>query len=595
MEDITLKKKIIAIILVLFSVFSFSGCSLMSLNASRYTDEVLARVGDETITRNEVSTLYTTYYNAYSAYSSSIDNETIMNTVWSQLINQKIVLNEARKKILLSNEDKNEIWQEVFDSIDDEIEDLMVSEGYKEEKDEEDETEKSGYGYEKTKYIVVDYNPATFDYKENVVIVNVYQAPTEGNELVCFNKFISTVVDAARSNGRNTDKDVAFREYLDRLYKTYEDSKLVEKYEDYLKTTISVSDQEIIDEYNKILNQNLQLYADVDNFDVDMKNTSYSGLVLYAKNSTYFRVQHILIPFSEEQTEELSGLTGADANLDYVYREPYIAKRNELAEKLLVTAYKDLDGTNHESETGFDGYFDVVEGEFVSGAEATLLTTLADGTKKVTVETIEALVEQIMTNGSLSDNDKLAYFNQLMFIYGQDPGMQGTTTLAGHAGYILPDPESEDFEDFAFQTEFKDAAKQAMQNYNTGYTGNGYEVAVSDNGVHIIVFAGVVGVNSVKGGKYFAGSNGSYLVEASANNQAITLNNINSTLKATYVGGYTPKDYARQTIYDYLFEAILAEKASAISDEHVAMLKAKYERKEGSIVMLKSTYEEIFS
>ena len=248
-----MKKKIIAIILVLFSVFSFSGCSLMSLNASRYTDEVLARVGDETITRNEVSTLYTTYYNAYSAYSSSIDNETILNTVWSQLINQKIVLNEARKKILLSNEDKNEIWQEVFDSIDDEIEDLMVSEGYKEEKDEEDETEKSGYGYEKTKYIVVDYNPATFDYKENVVIVNVYQAPTEGNELVCFNKFISTVVDAARSNGRNTDKDVAFREYLDRLYKTYEDSKLVEKYEDYLKTTISVSDQEIIDEYNLLL------------------------------------------------------------------------------------------------------------------------------------------------------------------------------------------------------------------------------------------------------------------------------------------------------------------------------------------------------
>lgn len=586
-----MKKKFIAIILVVFMCITFSGCSLVSLNATRYSDEVVCKVGDETITRNEISSLFNTYYSYYSQYQQNVDTDTILDLVYNQLINQKVMLNEAKKIILLSNEDKNEIWQDVFDSIDDSIDEILIEDGLMDE--EEDEEEQTEYGYTKTDINKVDYNKDTFDFKYNVVINNVYNRPTEGDRLTAFNKFLSQIVATAKANGKSTDSEVAFKDYLNKLYKNYEDSMYVTKYEEYLKANLNITDSEILEKYNNLLNIQKQKYADEDLFVNSLNKSSIDELVLFAPQASFFTVKHILIKFTDEQTKILSEFAGSDTNLDYVYSEPYEDKKEEFADKLLVKNMRDIEtGKVTTSETGFDKYYDVINKKFVSGGDATYLEDI-NGEKKVTAKTIENLVKDIMTDTSLTDSEKIAYFDLLMFIYGEDPGMRTEEMLKGKSGYIIPDPDSEEYRKMSFQAEFKTASKIAREKYLAGgYDAKGYEVALTTNGVHIIIFTGMIGNVEDKGYYYKSSDNKYYLVEKSAKGEAVTIDD----LKTTNIAGYSSKtEKPLMSVYDYIYETLLAEKSSEIVNNYVSNTKASYEREKGMIKKYKKTYKQIFS
>lgn len=586
-----MKKKFIAIILVVFMCITFSGCSLVSLNATRYSDEVVCKVGDETITRNEISSLFNTYYSYYSQYQQNVDTDTILDLVYNQLINQKVMLNEAKKIILLSNEDKNEIWQDVFDSIDDSIDEILIEDGLMDE--EEDEEEQIEYGYTNTDINKVDYNKDTFDFKYNVVINNVYNRPTEGDRLTAFNKFLSQIVATAKANGKSTDSEVAFKDYLNKLYKNYEDSMYVTKYEEYLKANLNITDSEILEKYNNLLNIQKQKYADEDLFVNSLNKSSIDELVLFAPQASFFTVKHILIKFTDEQTKILSEFAGSDTNLDYVYSEPYEDKKEEFADKLLVKNMRDIEtGKVTTSETGFDKYYDVINKKFVSGGDATYLEDI-NGEKKVTAKTIENLVKDIMTDTSLTDSEKIAYFDLLMFIYGEDPGMRTEEMLKGESGYIIPDPDSEEYRKMSFQAEFKTASKIAREKYLAGgYDAKGYEVALTTNGVHIIIFTGMIGNVEDKGYYYKSSDNKYYLVEKSAKGEAVTIDD----LKTTNIAGYSSKtEKPLMSVYDYIYETLLAEKSSEIVNNYVSNTKASYEREKGMIKKYKKTYKQIFS
>ena len=588
MEEITLKKRLFTLILILLTGVMFAGCSLTSINATRYSDEVMVKVGDETVTRRELSSLFNSYYNQYG---SSTDSDTIFDVALSQLINQKVLINEAKKVVLLSNEDKNAIWQQVFDAINQEIDSIMLEEGYIDDI-EDDEEETTGYGYVRTEQTQVSYDKDTFDYKTDVVINSEFEKPTEGNRLTCFNKLLSQLVATAKSNGKNTNTDVVFAEYVNTLYTSYENAKYAEKYEDYLKAGVSVSGEEVIAEYNKLLNTQLQKYADSDVFNNALNNSTVSDLILYATEAKYFTVKHILISFTDEQTEELQGMTGYNTSLDIVYNEPYENKKAEFASNLMITTYTDLNtGEVFESEEGFDRYYDVVNKKYVTGDEATLLVLVGEK-KVVTVDTIKNLVKNIMTDATLTNNQKLSYFDQLMFIYGQDPGMQTDDMMAGKAGYIIPDPDSDEFEDMSFQAEFKLAAKDAREEYLAahGYTGDGYKIAYTANGVHIIVFTGMIGNIGTDGYYYESTNGGYYLVQASSANQTVTADD----LKATTIGGFSGVEGAKvQSVYDYIYESLLASKQSEALSNFVANTRANYENNK-DIVKYKSTYKEAF-
>jgi len=587
-EEITLKKRLFTLILILLTGVMFAGCSLTSINATRYSDEVMVKVGDETVTRRELSSLFNSYYNQYG---SSTDSDTIFDVALSQLINQKVLINEAKKVVLLSNEDKNAIWQQVFDAINQEIDSIMLEEGYIDDI-EDDEEETTGYGYVRTEQTQVSYDKDTFDYKTDVVINSEFEKPTEGNRLTCFNKLLSQLVATAKSNGKNTNTDVVFAEYVNTLYTSYENAKYAEKYEDYLKAGVSVSGEEVIAEYNKLLNTQLQKYADSDVFNNALNNSTVSDLILYATEAKYFTVKHILISFTDEQTEELQGMTGYNTSLDIVYNEPYENKKAEFASNLMITTYTDLNtGEVFESEEGFDRYYDVVNKKYVTGDEATLLVLVGEK-KVVTVDTIKNLVKNIMTDATLTNNQKLSYFDQLMFIYGQDPGMQTDDMMAGKAGYIIPDPDSDEFEDMSFQAEFKLAAKDAREEYLAahGYTGDGYKIAYTANGVHIIVFTGMIGNIGTDGYYYESTNGGYYLVQASSANQTVTADD----LKATTIGGFSGVEGAKvQSVYDYIYESLLASKQSEALSNFVANTRANYENNK-DIVKYKSTYKEAF-
>jgi len=588
-EEITLKKRLFTLVLILFMGIMFAGCSLTSLNATRYSEEVMVKVGDETVTRREISSLFNSYYNQYG---SSTDTDTIFDVVVSQLINQKVLINEAKKVVLLSNEDKNEIWQQVFDAVNEEIDSIMVEEGYMDDA-ESDSGETTGYGYVRTESARVSYDKDTFDYKTDVAINSEFVKPTEGDRLTCFNKLLSKLVETAKANGKNADKDAAFAEYLDNLYNSYENAMYADKFEEYIKAGVSVSDAEVIAEYNKLLNTQLQKYADNDVFNNELNNSTIDGLVLYVPEATYFTVKHILISFTDEQTKELQEMTGYNTSLDIVYNEPYQNKKTELATNLIVTKYRDLTtGEEFENEEGFDKYYDVVNNRYVTGDDATLLVLVGEK-KVVTVDTIKGLVKNIMTDGTLTNDQKLSYFDQLMFIYGQDPGMQSDDMMAGKAGYIIPNPDSDNFEKMSFQAEFKIAAKDAREEYLTahGYTGDGYKVAITANGVHIVVFTGVIG-NSGTDGYYYESTSGDYyLVQASSTGANVTIDD----LKATTIGGFRGVEGAKvQSVYDYIYESLLADKQSEELSKFVSNTRANYEVNK-LIVKYKSTYKEVFS
>ena len=113
-----MKKKIIALIICLCMCFStFAGCSLLTNNTAYSDNSVIAKIGNVNITYSELLEKY----NTYSQYFAYYDEDVVMKVIYDELYLSKIQELEAEKVVVLTQEDEDEIWEDVFEAVISEI------------------------------------------------------------------------------------------------------------------------------------------------------------------------------------------------------------------------------------------------------------------------------------------------------------------------------------------------------------------------------------------------------------------------------------------------------------------------------------------
>lgn len=207
-----------------------------------------------------------------------------------------------------------------------------------------------------------------------------------------------------------------------------------------IESRVSVSDEEIVEKYNKLFAQQVGDFKNIDKYDTAVSD---GDMILYRPNGNYVYVKHILIPFSEEQKAYLKSYKEISTE------EEYIAERNREVNN--IVAYEHVGGED-------------------------------DKTRPLTVDQIWSEVKATMSRVSASAYDAERAFDDLIYKYNTDPGI-----FEKESGYAVKYKLDED-EDETYMVEFAEAARAFRdENYNVGEIYNEY--VVTDYGVHIMYYA----------------------------------------------------------------------------------------------------------
>ena len=545
--------------MMILSVFTFSGCNLMHDNNKRVNAEIVAKVGDETITRNDVITWFNYYYYSSGLYYQYSEEEVYELTL-NNLIKFKLIINEAKHndEIVLSISDQNHIWEQVFDYLDqtidgyeDEIRDRFGAE--KAEREEEKEEEK-----EPVKF-VDEYKrkEVTFsiDYDQNdTVLNNEYKVPTAQENYyryLAYQKYLKEITKSANMySSKEISSEEAWAEEINRYYKYYEDRLYVQKYNDYCLKDLDVTQDSIVSAYVNDLNAQIQKFGIYGNFLETLTNSSNEDLVLYYEEGNTFAVQQIVLGFNDMISTTYNGSTinvseylskylnsgfvfdGKDAKTDE--QKDYIDIREDYA-------------LNHEGSLDM-GYIDPETGLTTDAEGNTIEKTYADFKAELNEiqDDYENEVIAISIDGTLTDDEKeektreverkfVQSFYKLKFSYSKDGGVTDLDKLFNKVGYIFP--SNEDDMTTSWVSEFTDAAYKLYDNYvDTGKFG--VETFVSNYGIHVMIFAGTMNYGPIAEKTY-------------------------ESLNSTYFSMSTD-----QTVADYYHDKLLTEMQSAGSSNY---------------------------
>lgn len=553
-----MKKRICSLFVMLCMAFScmfvFTGCNLFHDNNSKYNNQVVATVGNEEITRNDVLTWFNYYYyNAYMYYQ--YDQETVYQMALNNLVKFKIIINEAKNndEIVLTVSDQNDIWKQVFKYIDQTVDtyenEIRTRYGLEEIKAEEEKTEEELLVYAPYKRAEVKYS---IDYDQyDTVLNNTYNAPKKEDNYyryLAYQKYLVEVQESANlySNKKLT-KEQAFNQELNRYYKYYENQKYVQKYNDYCLNNIVITDEAIVERYVQIINTQMQDMKANDSYISTITNSANKDLVLYHSEGGAFSVQQIVLGFNDMITvninnsstkvsEYLYSLDGfvfdaeEETKIEKAYVEAFLKERENYA-------YNDadsLDMTYIDPDTG------LTTDEFGDKIEKTL-----DDLK---AELGAIRTEYLNTSPIAPEAEKIAAlrkyiqgFYKLKFSYSKDSNVTDLTSVFNKIGYVFP--ATQDDMTSSWVSEFTNAAYDLYDEYKA--TGDyNYSIFVSNYGVHIMMFTGVFEAGMV----------------AEANIES---------LKNTYFSNTTD-----QTVADYIYDLLLNEMQSSSSSNNSYYLQA---------------------
>jgi hypothetical protein len=256
-------------------------------------------------------------------------------------------------------------------------------------------------------------------------------------------------------------KDYFCVEYA--FFQNYRDSIDVENLEEYVKKDVTITDADVVNEYNRLLDSQKVSFGTAASA-TDTQKSNYTSaldatdgdLVVYRPYDVkqYF-VKHILVPFSDEQTKLFTS-TSTDIAVQDKTEEQLKAIRAGLVEQ--ITSYKHVDG------------FDVKD-------------------RTYTLAQIRNDIAEYM--GSAAGNATLAdsRFTDLIFKWNTDPGIFNNAL-----GYGLRYGEAS-----SYMKEFEDTCNELYEEYLAhGEQAIGMiKECVTDYGVHFIMLSSVVGTSTL--------------------------------------------------------------------------------------------------
>lgn len=235
----------------------------------------------------------------------------------------------------------------------------------------------------------------------------------------------------------------------------YRDSVKLQLLQTYVTDSVDVTEAEVKEQYDALLAEQQQRYADASAFDSDI--TGGTDHLVYYPNGNYYYVKHILVPFSDEQTAEL---TAYKSGLGTLMGDDAIAAKKEALGRA-VTGYEHRNGENYG--------------------------------KPLTIQQIYEDIETEMAKVKGSLRESAACFDDLIYKYNTDDGIFGN-----ELGYVVKVTEGDEY-DTTYMEEFSKAAKAL---YEQGVVGAISQPVATDYGVHILYLSKLIPQSGLTVGLY---------------------------------------------------------------------------------------------
>lgn len=220
---------------------------------------------------------------------------------------------------------------------------------------------------------------------------------------------------------------------------SYREQILVNLLQEYIESTVSVSDNEVVSKYTTMLADQKAQYSANESAYVSAMDSNTT--VLYHPQTNAYFIKHILIPFTAEQTAELNSYSGSASQVEL---DNMLEYRDRLASNLI--GYAHVDGED-------------------------------DKTNPLTIDQIASEISSKVNSAStMVEKDRI--FSELVYKYSTDSG-----SIERRFGYS----ESKEFADGEKSTYVEEFAAAAKELYEKGELGAVSGKVVTNYGVHILM------------------------------------------------------------------------------------------------------------
>jgi len=465
------KKLFSVVILMLFaSVSVLSGCDLVTINEAKYYSTVVMEVGDTEITKHELINRFNNIGSQYIEEGYSVD-EAMQYTIDS-MVNRELILTRAHEEVgELTQAQKNDVWQEVYDSVNSRLEEYegqIRSEwnvSYLPEETEEETEEETFDVYEPYEKKVIMVNdefvrvqepeePAEEpigDFVREQFKSNIDEQASgvtyEEVQEEAWDRYIRDLINSESWKNVGTVESEVFNRELERLYDIYEGNKYIELIEKHFNFNLEINNQAITDKYIELVQDSFAKY----NIDMDAYHEAMgdeAGKVYYHPNSgeEYIYVSHVLIDYSDEQNE-------------------------------LLDTYSEQLESGEIDQVTYDGLVEDVQNNI--SAKARNEEGVEVGDEKSATEILSE-IEYGLNSVGTDVELRAEKFNEFIYKYNQDPGMFNSETP-----YVINlDTSVED----KMVEEFANTSREL---YQTG-EGSLSELVLTEFGYHIIFYSNPV-------------------------------------------------------------------------------------------------------
>ncbi len=479
-----MKRKISSLVLCMLLAFVvlLSGCDLFPKNYAAYLNKSVCTITYADGEKEEITT--EAYINAFNSYGSSlVQNGSTYEEAAEQtievLINRYVLLNHAKSVITLNEDDKKEIYDDVYTSLksnletyETEVRDEWDMDKPSSQEDEESEivlyepyvpTAEVVYidGQYKIKLLDTTKDKQTTNFASLDAVIDQFTNYATYNDNTAntkvrkeaYRRFLTILKKNEQNLNLSTDYESILQRYVEKLYKSTEENLYITKLEDYYKTedgysTISVS--QVLNKYKALLLQSKFKYeANAENYDKAMLESFKD--VYYVVDDNYFFVSHILMKYDETSVAgQLSQKQQYD-NLKTEYENGYISKK-VYEEKLI---------------------------ELANSVQAKVRNEKGEQTED-TISASKVLSDLALDLKSANTDEKKAeIFRDYMYNYSEDTG-----TVNAEYMYIVGTETSQMVESFT-----EDARKL---NEEGTFGDISTKLVASEYGVHILFYGGKV-------------------------------------------------------------------------------------------------------
>lgn len=497
--------KLIVLFLCVCLVPIFAGCDLVSVNVDKQLNEVVASFdnGRVNVTREKLIITYNSIGNSRYDSSSTPTAEGVDKTVdlaLDRAILVDFLTSETQadlraelgvEKLVLSTYQANEVWRNVYSYINSSVksyeDDLRKDDGLTVNEDSSESTDESAYTeYKHTysyyfdnvsnKYVLekiedektVENNSiALFDTSANLSFSQKAKAaydnfrskyweytdskvmnPDNKNETSysdkAWTKYINSLLRSESSRNLSKDTNEVFLREVQRIYDIYYENQVLSAFQENFTDSLTVTKEAVATKFKALYNAQYEAFNKDSSAFSEMIPTKGEGVYYMQDPQAYFKVNHILIKFSDEQNEAIKAEETKYKNEMITYAE---YQKNVAAIKSQIKAYNR----------------DTKEYESITSVYTALNSALASAS---------------------GVQEKMAIFRDFMHRYSQDDA-----TLNADSCYYIPVKKYDSHGDSndVMEQAFADASREL---YSAGKVGGYSNWVETSYGYHIVMYTG---------------------------------------------------------------------------------------------------------